>query len=133
LLVDGIAVASNGTPTADYDFARSTARVNLSAGEHTLVFSTDNATVSYAALFIDDVRLVSTTGANALDGNTLALMSGATLDLQNAEPIYLAGGITVNGQAVKGSANALRRAGVIVTGDGKMQIGPLQGTILIVR
>ena len=133
LLVDGIAVASNGTPTADYDFVRSTARVNLSAGEHTLVFSTDNATVSYAALFIDDVRLVSTIGANALDGNTLALMSGATLDLQNAEPIYLAGGITVNGQAVKGSANALRRAGVTVTGGGKIQIGPPQGTKLIVR
>ncbi len=132
-LIDGVAVASNGTRTANYGFERSTTRVDLTAGEHTLVFSTGSSSVLYAALFIDDVRLMSVEGTNTLDGNALAFASGATLDLQNVEPIYLAGGVTVDGVAVKGSANALRRAGTIVTGSGEIQIGPPQGTVILFR
>ena len=132
-LIDGVAVASNGTRTANYDFERSTTRVNLTAGEHTLMFSTGSSSVLYAALFIDDVRLMPVEGTNALDGNALAFASGATLDLQNAEPIYLAGGVTVDGRVVKGTANTLRRAGVTVTGGGAIQIGPPQGTIVIIK
>ena len=132
-LIDGVAVASNGTRTANYGFERSTTLVNLTAGEHTLMFSTGSSSVLYAALFIDDVRLMPVEGTNALDGNALAFASGATLDLQNVEPIYLAGGVTVDGVAVKGSANALRRAGTIVTGSGEIQIGPPQGTVILFR
>ena len=68
-----------------------------------------------------------------LEGNALAFASGATLDLQNAEPLYLAGGVTVDGHTVKGTVNALRRAGVTVTGPGSIQIGPPQGTTIIIR
>ena len=132
-LIDGVAVTSNGTRMANYGFERSTTRVGLTAGEHTLVFSTGSSSVLYAALFIDDVRLMPVEGTNALDGNAIAFASGATLDLQNVEPIYLAGGVTVDGRAVKGSTNALRRAGVSVTGGGEIQIGPPQGTTVLVR
>jgi len=72
-------------------------------------------------------------GTNTLDGNALAFASGATLDLQNAELVYIADGVTVDGVAVKGSANALRRAGTIVTGSGEIQIGPPQGTVILFR
>ncbi len=132
-LIDGVAVASNGTRTANYGFERSTTRVNLTAGEHTLVFSTGNSSVQYAAIFIDDVRLMPVEGTNTLDGNTLAFASGATLDLQNAELVYIGGGVTVDGRAVKGTANALRRAGLTVTGTGSIQIGPPQGTVILFK
>lgn len=132
-LIDGVAVASNGTRTVNYDFERVTMRVNLTAGDHTLTFSTGDTSIQYSALFIDDVRLTSLDGANELEGNALAFASGATLDLQNAEPIYLAGGVTVDGHEVKGSASALRRAGLIVTGTGEIQIGPPQGTMILFK
>ena len=132
-LIDGVAVASNGTRTANYGFERSTTRVDLTAGEHTLMFSTGSSSVLYAALFIDDVRLMPVEGTNALDGNALAFASGATLDLQNAEPVYIADGVTVDGRVVKGTANTLRRAGVAVTGSGTIQIGPPQGTVILFR
>ena len=132
-LIDGVAVASNGTRTANYGFERSTTRVDLTAGEHTLMFSTGSSSVLYAALFIDDVRLMPVEGTNALDGNALAFASGSTLDLQNAELVYIDGGVTVNGRVVKGTANTLRRAGVTVTGTGEIQIGPPQGTVVIIR
>ncbi|MBQ6008388.1 MAG: hypothetical protein IJL17_07610 [Kiritimatiellae bacterium] len=132
-LIDGAAVASNGTRTANYGFERSTTRVNLTAGEHTLMFSTGSSSVLYAAIFIDDVRLMSVEGTNTLDGNALAFASGATLDLQNAEQVYIGGGVTVDGRAVKGNANALRRAGLTVTGTGSIQIGPPQGTTVLFR
>ena len=132
-LIDGVVVASNGTRTANYGFERSTTRLNLTAGEHTLVFSTGSSSVLYAALFIDDVRLMSVEGTNTLDGNALAFASGATLDLQNAELVYIGGGVTVDGRVVKGTANSLRRAGVTVTGAGAIQIGPPQGTTILFR
>ncbi len=132
-LIDGVVVASNGTRTANYGFERSTTRVDLTAGEHTLMFSTGSSSVLYAAIFIDDVRLMPVEGTNTLDGNALAFASGATLDLQNAEQVYIAGGVTVDGRAVKGTVNALRRAGVTVTGPGSIQIGPPQGTTIIIR
>ena len=132
-LIDGVAVASNGTRTANYGFERSTTRVDLTAGEHTLVFSTGSSSVLYAAIFIDDVRLMPVEGTNTLDGNALAFASGATLDLQNAELVYIGGGVTVDGRVVKGTANTLRRAGVTVTGTGAIQIGPPQGTVVIIR
>ena len=132
-LIDGVAVASNGTRTANYGFERSTARVNLTAGGHTLMFSTGSSSVQYAALFIDDVRVVSTAGTNALDGNALAFAPGATLDLQNADLVYIAGGVTVDGRVVKGTTNTLRHAGLTVTGCGEIQIGPPQGTMIQIR
>ena len=132
-LIDGVAVASNGTRTANYGFERSTTRVDLTAGEHTLMFSTGSSSVLYAAIFIDDVRLMPVAGTNTLDGNALAFASGATLDLQNAELVYIGGGVTVDGRVVKGTANTLRRAGVTVTGAGAIQIGPPQGTVVIIR
>ena len=133
LAIDGTVVVSNASRTAYYDFERSTARVNLTAGEHTLTFATGYWSDIFAMLFIDDVRLTSVDGTNELEGNALAFSSGATLDLQNAEPVYLAGGVTVDGRAVKGSEKALRRAGVTVTGPGSIQIGPPQGTMVLVR
>ena len=133
LLVDGTVVLSNDAQTAYYDFFRNTARLELTAGEHTVTIATGYASHLFRMLFIDDVRLVSTEGTNALDGNALAFASGATLDLRNAEPIYLAGGVTVGGRVVKGNANALRRAGVRVTGDGEIQIGPPQGTVILIK
>ena len=76
---------------------------------------------------------MSVEGTNTLDGNALAFASGATLDLQNAELVYIGGGVTVDGRVVKGTANSLRRAGVNVTGAGAIQIGPPQGTTILFR
>ena len=131
--IDGAVVVSNAAQSASYGFYRSTARVNLTAGTHELAFATGTMSGQYGMVFIDDVRLELLVKANALDGNAIAFESGATLDLRNVEPIYLAGGVTVDGRVVKGSTNALRRAGVTVTGGGEIQIGPPQGTMILVR
>ena len=131
--IDGGVVVSNAARTASYGFYRSTVRVNLTAGTHELAFATGTMTGQYGVVFIDDVRLTSLAGSNALDGNAIAFESGATLDLQNVEPIYLAGCVTVDGRAVKGSTNALRRSGVTVTGGGEIQIGPPQGTAIFIK
>ncbi len=138
LQIDGVEVASNGVHEANYEFERSVTRVNLTAGTHTILFDatvapTEFSNRRYATIFIDDVRLTSAVGLNTLDGNTFAFASGATLDLQNSEPIYLAGGVTVDGQEVKGGKNALRSAGLIVTGTGSIQIGPPQGALILFR
>ncbi len=133
LFVDDVEVASNGTHADNYAFERSSARLDLTAGEHTLRFAVGSSENRYAAMFIDDVRLTALAESNELEGNAFAFASGATLDLQNAELIYLAGGVTVDGRAVKGNTNALRRAGVIVTGPGSIQIGPPQGTTILFR
>ena len=138
LQIDGVEVASNGVHEANYEFARSVTRVNLTAGTHTILFDslaapTEFSNRRYATIFIDDVRLTSAVGLNTLGGNTFAFASGATLDLQNSEPIYLAGGVTVDGQEVKGGRNALRSAGLTVTGTGSIQIGPPQGALILFR
>ena len=133
LFVDDVEVASNGTHAANYDFTRCSALLDLTAGEHALRFVVGSSENRYAAMLVDDVRLTSAAGLNTLDGNAFAFASGATLDLQNAEPIYIAGGVTVDGRVVKGNANALRRAGLTVTGAGAIQIGPPQGTMLMFR
>ena len=93
LAIDGAVVVSNAARTAYYDFERSTARVNLTAGEHTLTFATGYWNEIFAMLFIDDVRLTALAESNELEGNAFAFASGATLDLQNAEPVYLARGL----------------------------------------
>ena len=50
-----------------------------------------------------------------------------------AEKMIEEGRVTVDGRVVKGNANALRRAGLTVTGAGAIQIGPPQGTMLMFR
>ena len=133
LFVDDMEIASNGTHAANYDFTRCSALLDLTAGEHTLRFVLGSSENRYAAMLVDDVRLTSVVGTNTLDGNALAFALGATLDLQNAELVYIGGGVTVDGRVVKGTANTLRRAGVTVTGTGAIQIGPPQGAVVIIR
>ena len=134
--VDDASVLEIEPRTAYYDYARERVDVELAAGAHTLAFEVGGAVVSGALLFIDDVRLEKQ-GAileASESGNVFAFARGATIDLRNTSPIVLEkGAVTVDGKAITGGRGALQRAGLVVTGEGAIQIGPPDATIVIIR
>lgn len=134
--VDDASVLEIEPRTAYYDYARERVDVELAAGAHTLAFEVGGAVVSGALLFIDDVRLEKQGAVlEASDsGNVFAFARGATIDLRNTSPVVLEkGAVTVDGKAITGGRGALQRAGLVVTGEGAIQIGPPDGTIFIIR
>ena len=84
-------------------------------------------------IFVDDVSLKAVQPANDFATSTLALASGSTVrlnDVSNGKVVV--GAVTVDGVEVSGGANALRSAGVIVEGDGRIHCGkPLGLTVII--
>ena len=132
--VDDAVVCELAPRTAYYEYTRLSGRVELAAGAHVLAIEAGGGSASGKLLYIDDVRLVAADGPGlALDGNRIDLASGATLDLQNPVPIYLPGGVFVDGVKFTGGRTRLERKGVTVTGAGEIQVGAPDGTMLLIR
>ena len=107
----------------------------LQSGTYTLVFRVDVGEDTSGGPWIqfDDVSLRQV-GSLPEPGGTLALAEGATLELNNTVPLELPrGAVTVGGREVTGARGALERHGVKVTGEGKIQIGLPDGTMLFLR
>ena len=130
--IDGTAVVAGQTLGAD-EYVRTTKKVALTKGDHTLKFEAAAGGHQYALMFIDNVSLAdATVQPSDLSETTLQLKSGSIVRLDNTEKVVV-GSATVDGVEVNGGAATLRRAGVIVEGEGRIQCGPPRGLILLVR
>ena len=130
--IDGTAQQSGLTFGAD-EYVRTTKKVLLTKGNHTLKFEAAAGGHQYALMFIDNVSLAdATVQPSDLSETTLQLKSGSIVRLDNTEKVVV-GSATVDGVEVNGGAATLRRAGVIVEGEGRIQCGPPRGLILLVR
>lgn len=118
----------------DQAFTRVTVKLALTAGAHPLAFHV-HAGVANAGgpmMLVDDVSLRRVKTPPVLDG-ALNLAAGAVLDLRNTEPLEVAGAVTVDGSPFQGGRAALARRGVVLLGEGEIQVGLPGGTMLILR
>ena len=116
-------------------YVRCEQTLSLQPGPHTLVFRVDVGTAASGGPWMqfDDVSLRKV-GAQPELGGTLALSTGSVLELNNTVPFELPrGAVTVDGREFRGSRGALERSGVTVKGDGRIQVGLPNGTMLILR
>lgn len=136
--IDGVEVVNIPARTGYVDFTRvTTAPISLTAGAHTLAFK-NNGTVGSpdgAMVFIDDVSLTQKAIDIAFANDArIDLVTGSVVRLDNGEKIELDMGlIYVNGEPFNGTRSTLRTMGVVVEGDGKIQVGPKLGLSVIVR
>ena len=131
--IDDNEVVVNAGRDARYEPYRTSRVVSLTAGSHTLKFACASGGGEGSMIFVDDVSLKAVQPANDFATSTLALASGSTVrlnDVSNGKVVV--GAVTVDGVEVSGGANALRSAGVIVEGDGRIHCGkPLGLTVII--
>ena len=135
VMVDGVTNIVNAGKAERYDPYRTSRTLSLTAGSHTVQFECGTAdTQQGAMIFVDDVSLKAVSAQNDFATSTLSLVSGATVRLNNAGQGKLAvGTVTVNGVKVNGGASALRKAGVIVEGDGRIQCGTPSGLTVVIQ
>ena len=131
--VDGETVLELAPRTAYADYVRETVDVPLAAGEHELSFTVGGPRESGRMLFLDDIRLARVDMVWNIADTRIDLASGATLDLQNAGTLYLPGGVYVDGVKFTGNRRRLEQKGVVVTGEGQIQVGPPDGSVLLFR
>lgn len=133
--VDGNAVLTVSGADAQHDFEQTTVNVVLSKGNHEIRFTAQsgNNAGQYSRLSIDNVSLVTAdVNPSDLSTATLNLKSGSVVRLDNPEKVAV-GVVTVDGVAVRGGAGALRAAGVMVEGAGRIQCGKPLGICIFVR
>ena len=134
LVNDQVVEGAEDVPlTTDYE--RFETDLALTAGKVTLAFETYGENVENGPMcFIDDVRICRPIPSGEVDEKVaLDLAPGSILQLDNAAPIVLKRPLTVNGVPVNGGKSAIRRAGVIVRGGGKITTGDPEGVLIIVR
>lgn len=133
--VDGNAVLTVSGADAQHDFEQTTVNVVLSKGNHEIRFTAQsgNNAGQYSRLSIDNVSLVDAVVPPCdLSATTLALKSGSIVRLDNPEKAVI-GTVTVDGVKINGGANALRAAGVVVEGNGRVQCGDPLGLTVIIK
>ena len=136
--IDDTEVVNIPARTAKIPFTRvTTAPIALTAGSHTLTFQNLGSVGNPdgAMVFVDDVSLtqkaIDVTFANDA---RIDLVSGSVVRLENTEKLELDMGlIYVNGEPFNGSRSTLKAKGVVVEGDGKIQVGPKLGLSIILR
>jgi hypothetical protein len=119
-----------------YDYTRYTFTTDeLPAGTHTLSISTVEGESRYSQgsiVFIDDVNMCRKSDAPGAVGGVINMESGSVLDLDfdgtaEIEKLF------VDGEEINGGKAALSRAGVTVTGSGRVRAGDIPGIHVIVR
>ena len=119
-----------------YDYTRYTFTTDeLPAGTHTLSISTVEGESRYSQgsiVFIDDVNMCRKSAAPGAVGGVINMESGSVLDLDfdgtaEIEKLF------VDGEEINGGKAALSRAGVTVTGSGRVRAGDIPGIHVIVR
>lgn len=130
--VDGQTVISEPATSAYRDYRRFSATVDLDAGEHVIAITADDSDspAGSVMIFVDDVSLVEEEAATLAP--EFRLKSGATLELDNSNPLYIRD-FYVDGVRVNGGRTALRSAGLTVTGSGKLSVGDKLGMLMIFR
>lgn len=119
-----------------YDYTRYTFTTDeLPAGTHTLGISTVEGESRYSQgsiVFIDDVNMCRKSAAPGAVGGVINMESGSVLDLDFDGTVEI-GKLFVDGEKINGGKVALNRAGVTVTGSGRVRAGDIPGIHVIVR
>lgn len=136
--IDNAEVVNIPARTALIPFTRvTTAPIALTAGTHTLTFQNLGSVGNPdgAMVFIDDVSLVQKAiDVTFANDARIDLVTGSVVRLENTEKLELDMGlIYVNGEPFNGSRSTLKAKGVVVEGDGKIQVGPKLGLSIILR
>ena len=126
VFVDGTEVIVNAGKAGRYEPYRTERTLTLTQGSHALKFECASGGSEGSMVFIDDVSLVAVAGSEANDFSTatLSLASGSTIKLNRSgqSKIHI-GTVLVDGINVRGGKGALRKAGVTVEGEGRIQCG----------
>jgi hypothetical protein len=83
-------------------------------------------------VFIDDVNMCRKSAAPGAVGGVINMESGSVLDLDFDGTVEI-GKLFVDGEKINGGKAALNRAGVTVTGSGRVRAGDIPGIHVIVR
>ena len=133
--VDGAEALVVGVRDSYSDFTRYSVDLELEAGEHEIAFSTGlvNQSVTLGNIvFIDDVSLRQIRSTDIAVECAVNLKTGATLALDVPGRIS-AKDMSVDGVRFNGGRAALVRAGVSVTGTGRLCAGDPTGLVIVIR
>ncbi len=135
LLIDGEVCLTVPARAEKGDYALHGVDVELTAGDHEIAFETGlagSAVTLGNIVFIDDVRMREVRASDLVADACLRMAQGSTLDLDLSGRAEVAS-LLVDGAAFSGGRSALVRAGVSVTGDGRLRVGKAKGTCIVVR
>lgn len=133
--VDGVELVAIDARDAYVDFTRYIVDVELTAGEHEIAFATRQAGSGVTwgnIVFIDDVSLRHIRAIDLAVGCEIRMETGATLELDASGKVTV-GNLFVDGVRFRGGRAALVRAGVAVTGEGRLWAGESAGMAITIR
>ena len=135
--VDGEVRLTVPSQDSAYDFAAHSVDVELTAGDHTIVFATDagtgaSADVTGNMVFFDAISLVRVLPVSDLTPVRISLVSGSVLRLEEGVSIVTEN-LFVNGEKFGGSASRLMRLGVIVEGTGTLKAKAGSGLVILIQ
>lgn len=134
VVIDGVEVIENEGQSVRYEPYRTSKAIQLAQGAHTVKIECLAGGEAGSGIFVDDVSLAAVMPLNDFSKASLSLKPGATLRVDGAVNKKTAiGTVVVDGVAVRGGADALRAAGVIVEGSGRIQCGKPFGLSLVLR
>lgn len=132
--LDGSEVFSSTSNNKD-NYERFAVELQLAVGSHTISFETGEPTTRAsqgAMVFVDDVKLLRTLPPEELTTGEVRLVSGATLQLDNASKVTIKN-LFVDDVRISGGRKALEAAGVTVTGSGAIRVGDPLGLMTILK
>ena len=135
VMLDDSTEIFSSTDNSKDGYERFEVELQLAAGPHTISFETGEPSTRDsvgAMVFIDDVRLLRTLPPEELTTGEVRLVSGSTLQLDNASKVTIRN-LFVDGVRVNGGRKALEDAGVTVTGSGAIRVGEPLGLMMIFR
>ena len=133
--VDGEVRLTVPSQDSAYDFAAHSVDVELTAGDHTIVFATDVGTgtdVTGNMVFLDAISLVRVPPVLDLTSVCVSLETGSILRLEEGVSIVTEN-LFVNGEKFGGSASGLTRLGVIVEGKGTLKAKAGSGLVILIQ
>lgn len=135
--VDGEVRLTVPSQDSAYDFAAHSVDVELTAGDHTIVFATDagtgaSADVTGNMVFLDAISLVRVLPVSDLTPVRISLVSGSVLRLEDGVSVVTEN-LFVNGEKFGGSASRLMRLGVIVEGTGTLKAKAGSGLVVVIH
>lgn len=135
--VDGEVRLTVPSQDSAYDFAAHSVDVELTAGDHTIVFATDvgtgaTADVTGNMVFLDAISLVRVLPVSDLTPVRISLVSGSVLRLEDGVSVVTEN-LFVNGEKFGGSASRLKRLGVVVEGTGTLKAKAGSGIVVLIH
>ena len=131
--VDGEVLLTVPSQDSAYDFAAHSVDVELTAGDHTIVFATGTGTeVTGNMVFLDAISLVRVLPVSDLTPVRISLVSGSVLRLEDGVSVVTEN-LFVNGEKFGGSASRLMRLGVIVEGTGTLKAKAGSGLVILIQ